>query len=264
MNKKAFLENFRIQKALNGYSPKINYGDKLQMFNCLHKVIAMEPKGYTILEDEKNNRFSVPSQKLMLMMKKGLVKNYGSIVIEKAQISGPSRKIGVTPKAINASYAKPGAGGDGKPGPKGEPVGTMKQGGDGEWYKKVSMAPAQWIHVGKGSSHAAPGAEASHPLNNKEDQKKFLQIRELIKTNTHEADHKKLETMAMSWADQLAKYKNKMAYHNTSEVDSKGSKLPPNIPAHAMEEIHKEHDKAVELKTKLIEAIQASKKKKDE
>lgn len=262
MSKKNFVENFKIQKALGDFRTRISYGDKIHMFNCLYKVVRFDEKGYTMLEDEKRSRFALPSNKLMLMMKKGLATNHGLIDLSKAQISGPSRKVGVTPRAVESAYSGAGEG-SGKPGPQGEPVGTTKQGADGQWYKKVSSAPAQWVHVGKGTAHSTPGAEELHPLSHPEDQKKFMQIREIIKNHAHSEDHQVLDEKAMAWAKQMHKYKTKLAYHNAGDVDSKtGKKLPKTgIPDSTMKEIYAEHDKAISLKKELINAIRRSKEK---
>lgn len=263
MSKKAFLEKFKLKKAVGDFKPSLNYGDKLHLFNCLYKVVSMNEDGYTYLEDEKKSRIAISSDKLKLLMMKGMARNYGAINLEKAQIGGASRKIGVMPKAVNASMKQTGSG---KPGPQGEPVGTTRQGADGEWYKKVSMAPAQWIHVGRGTSHVTPGSEASHPLTHKEDQEKFLKLRSTIRENAHPDDHHKLETMAMDWANQLYTYKNKLAYHNAGEVDEKsGTKLPRmGITPSNMDEVYKDHNKAIDLKKKLIDAIKESKLRKKE
>lgn len=247
MDKKTFLENFKISKALKGFEAKLSYGDKLQMFNCMHKVISFDLNGFTILEDEKKSRFAIPTPKVLLLMKSGLAKNYGAIVLT---------------KSVNAPASRGTSSGDGKPGPKGEPVGTMKQGGDGEWYKKISMAPSQWVHVGKGTAHVAPGSDAMHPLTNKEDQKKFLAIRELIRSNTPSSEHNKLEQKAMAWANALHQYKNKFSYHTSGEVDAKGNKLPNNMPQHALDDVYRAHDRVLNAKKALFSAIKTARQSK--
>lgn len=264
MNNKDFLQKFKIQKALDGYRVKLCYGDKLHMFNSLYKVVKFDDKGYTMLEDDKNGRFALPSDKLMLMMKKGLVKNFGLITLVKAQISGPSRKIGVTPKAANSAYS--GGGGSGKPGPQGEPVGTTKQGSDGEWYKKTQDHPSKWVHVGKGTSHVSPGSEAQHPLADADTHQKFSEIRSAIKQHAHPEDHDKLIKLAESYVEEQSKYKNKLAYHNSGDVDEKtGSKLPKTgVPQSAMNDAYAHHDKAIEIKKKLLDLVKESRAKLNE
>lgn len=262
MSNKDFLEKFKIKKALDGFRVQLNYGDKLHMFNCLYKVVKFDDKGYTMLEDDRNSRFALPSDKLMLMMKKGLIKNFGLLNLNKAQqISGPSRKIGVTPKAVNQAYSGKGEG-SGKPGPQGEPVGTTKQGADGEWYKKVQDHPSMWVHVGKGTSHVSPGSEASNPLADADTQHKFSQIRAAIKQHAHPEDHDKLIKLAENFVEEQSKFKNKLASHNAGDIDQKGNKLPKTgVARSAMQDAYAHQDKAIEIKKKLIDLIKESRKK---
>ena len=258
---KEFLENYKLKKAVGDFKPSLNYGDKLNMFSCMYKVVSHKDEGYTILEDEKNSRVAIPSSKLALLMKTGLVKNYGMLNLAKGfvNIGGSSAKVGVTPRSVNASLAEtPNPGGRG---PKGEPVGTVKTGSDGQSYKKVSDHPSKWVHVGKGTSHAAPGAQEDNPLSHEEDQKKFLQIRSVITSKTPAAEHEKLTKLAMDWVSQLHKFKNLKSMHNAGDVDQKGNKLPKSgITANAFKNVMDEKDKADRMKKQLIDAIVAARK----
>lgn len=263
---KDFLADFKLQKALDGYKGKFALGDKLHMFNCMYKVINSQDTGYTMLEDEKNSRFAIPTPQLHLLMKKGTCKNYGAINLEKALSgNGPHYRSGPPKYPANSPSggAKP-SGGTGTPGLKGEPVGTVHTGNDGEQYKKIADNPSQWVHIGKGTMHSDPGSQPHDDLVHPEDQAKLANVRTTLLSRTKPACHEKLKSLIMDWVESLQKHKALQAAHNTNDVDSKGKKLPrTGVARSTIENVAAHKDKAERIKKQIIDLAHENRIKKD-
>ena len=243
---KQFIENFRLQKALDGYKASLALTDKLHMFNSLYKVIKSQDEGYTILEDEKNTRFAIPTPKLYLLMKKGICKNYGAINLEKGFLTRPPS---YKPNAPGAAAAPSGEG----PGRKGEPVGTVKVNSKGEQMKKVSDNPSKWVHVANGTMHTHPDSDPHEDLVHPEDQKALSDLRSGLLSKTKPEVHEKLNSLMMDWVGALQKHRNLLTAHNTNDVDDKGRKLPrTGIPRSTIEQVNSHKDKADRIKKQMI------------
>jgi len=259
-NPKLFALNKALAKSLDRYKPKLNYGERLEMFNNVYKVLSSQDDGYTFVEDEKNSKLAYPTNKLRLMMKAGVCKNLGTLNMAKAQISGPSAKVGVTHAATNAAYAKQGAGASAKP--RGQPVGTVKTGQDGQQYKKTQMSPAVWVRVSEGTTHAEPGGEEQNPRQSPKLQAKFDKLMTGVESKVHPQDRQKIHSMAEDWLKEKSKFYHMQAAHNAGEVDDKGQRLPrTGIPSSTSSKIFAQGDKARDMFHKLIEAVKTSHKK---
>ncbi len=261
MKSKEFIDNFKIEKALGDYSQPLAYADKLSMNNCVYKVLKSD-KQYTLLQDDKNLKFAIPTNKLQLMLKKGYAQNLGVLNFVKAfkrQLSGPSAKVGVSPSALKqAAVAKTPS----SAGTRGEPVGTVHTGADGHQYKKVSANPAKWVHVGEGTSHDKPGEEAHHALSNPKDMDMFHNMLGSIHAKTHPEDHDKLKKLAMEWVEATHKFKNMRAAHSAQEIDDKGKPMQrTGLASSTMNNVFAQQDRALEKRKKLRDAIVASAKK---
>ena len=265
-NPKVFAKNQILEKALGGFRPMFKYGERLQMYNNLYKVLSCQDKGYTILEDEKNSKLAFPTNKLRLLMKKNICQSVGTIVLKSelsaqslskaTQIGGPSRKIGVTPKATNEAYAKQG----GSAQPRGEPVGTVKVGKDGDTYKKTSANPAVWVRVSTGTVHHEAGGEEQDPMSvSHSSRQQFHSMMSKISSKVHPEDREKVQSKAEEWVKENSKFKHMQAAHNVNEVDEKGQKFPKiGLPASTMNNVFAQGDKARRVRQQLIDLIKDS------
>lgn len=270
------VKNQILEKVLDGYRPTFRYGERLQMYNNLYKVVGFQDKGFTILEDEKNGKIAFPTNKLRMLMKNGTCGSLGvvntlslsqaSAPIEKAvNIGGPSNKVGVTSRAANAAYAKPsGSGAGGSAGqPRGEPVGTVRNGSDGDTYKKISANPSVWVRVKTGSVHHEAGGEEQDPMSiSHEARQQFHGMMSKIESKVHPQDREKIHQKAQEWVKENAKFKHMQAAHNVNEVDDKGAKMPKKgLPSATMSGVFSQGDKARKVRQELIEMVKESHRK---
>lgn len=267
---KVFALNQALEKSLAGYRPTLRYGERIQMYNHLYKVVAFQDKGYTFLEDEKNAKLAFPTNKLRMLMKKGICISVGSVnaivslpvdapdVAKAVRLSGPSAKVGVTPKAINAAYGKKPSAGTGQP--RGEPVGTVKNGADGDTYKKTSANPSVWVRVSTGTVHHEAGGDEQDPMSvSPEARQQFQSMMSKIDPKVHPEDRPKIQKKAEEWMKENAKFKHMTAAHNTNEVDQKGQPLPKTgIPAATMTKVYAQGDKARQARQELIDLVKES------
>lgn len=265
-NAKAFAKNQILEKALGGYRPDFRYGERLEMYNHIYKILNSQDKGYTMLEDEKNSKIAYPTNKLRLLMKNNLCRSLGVIntitssqpesSVQKAvQIGGPSGKVGVTPKATNAAMSKTPSNQ-----PQGEPVGTVKNGKDGDTYKKTSSNPAVWVRVSTGTVHHEPGGDEQDPRSvSHEARQQFQQMMSKIESKVQPGDRSKIQGKAEEWVKENAKFKHMQAAHNINEVDERGSKLPKTgLPESTMNKVHSQGDKARKIRQELIDMVKES------
>lgn len=254
-----FAKNQIMAKSLGAYKPMLSHGDKLHMYNNVYKVLQCQDNGWTMLEDEKNLKLALPTNKIRMLMKKNLCRSLGAVnqEVSKAQLSGPSAKVGVTPKATNRAYADSS---HGTPQAKGQPVGTVKVGGDGETYKKISADPAVWVKVATGSQHSDAGGDEQSPMSTShETREEFQSMMSKIDSKVHPQDRKKIQDKAQEWLTETAKFKNMQAAHNTNEVDEKGAKLPKTgLSSSAMSKVFSQGDKARKVRQELIDMIKES------
>lgn len=267
---KVFALNQMLEKSLGGYRPTLRYGERIQMYNHLYKVLNFQDKGYTILEDEKQSKLAFPTNKLRLLMKKGICISVGSVnaiasptsevmdVAKAVQLRGAGPKVGVSHKATNAAYAKQPSGGSNQQ--RGEPVGTVKNGADGETYKKTQANPSVWVRVASGSVHHEPGGEEQDPMSvSPETQQQFHSMMAKIDSKVHPDDRAKIQKKAEEWVKENAKFKHMTAAHNTNEVDQKGQSLPKTgIASSTMSKVHGQGDKARQVRQELIDMIKES------
>jgi hypothetical protein len=261
-NPKDFLENFKLKKAIGNYKASLNYGDKLSAFNCLYKIVSSSESGYTILEDEKNSRVAIPTLKLSYLMKKGVITNLGAVNFAKA-IPTASRPAGVSPKPQKGVINDK---------PRGEPVGTRRQGSDGHWYMKVQEQPSKWIHVGEGTPgsgqgtvHDSPNAPAKDLMDNihPKDHEHYEKMRSRITAEAHPDDHENLLKVADTWIKHIIIGKNlKTAHHMSIDPDTGKPLKSSGISGSAVQALNVHHDKGEQIKKKLINAIVASRMKK--
>jgi hypothetical protein len=259
---KVFALNQKLEKALEGFKPALNYGERLEMFNHVYKVISCQDKGYTIVEDERKSRIAYPTNSIRMMLKKGTCKNLGCLNIEKAQISGPGSKVGVTRAAANAAYSKqPGKSSSGQL--KGQPVGTVTSGKDGAQYKKIQANPAIWVRVGEGTVHHEPGAEAHDPRQTSPKlQSEFQRVITHVESKVHPDDRAKIHKMAEDWLHEKAKFYHMQHAHNTQEVDESGKPAQrTGVARSTMDKVFTQGDKARKMFHDLIEAVKKSHKK---
>lgn len=268
-NPKVFALNQSLEKSLGGYRPHLRYGERIQMYNHLYKVLSFQDKGYTILEDEKNSKLAFPTNKLRMLMKKGVCISVGSVNalvappspiaqdVTKAQISGPGSKVGVSHKATNAAYAKQPTGSNQ---PRGEPVGTVKNGADGDTYKKTSANPSVWVRVSTGTVHHEAGGEEQDPMSvSHESRQQFQSMMSKIDSKVHPDDREKVQKKAEEWVKENAKFKHMQAAHNTNEVDHKGQSLPKTgIASSTMDKVYAQGDKARKVRQELIDMVKDS------
>lgn len=270
---KVFVQNQLLEKALAGYKPDFRYGERLQMFNHVYKVIAFQDAGYTFLQDEKNTPIAYPTNKLRMLMKKNFCRSLGmlntvsaadggvsAIDVSKAQISGPGSKVGVTPKAANAAQAKTPSTPVRDQHDRGQPVGTVKNGKDGDAYKKISSNPAVWVRMSTGSVHHEAGGEEQDPMSvSHETRAQFQRMMSGIDSKVHPDDRAKVQKKAQEWVQENAKFKHMQAGHNTNEVDHKGQSMPKTgIPSSTMANVHAQGDKARKVRQELIDMVKES------
>jgi len=270
---KIFVQNQILEKALDGYRPDFRWGERLQMYNHIYKVVAFQDNGYTFLEDEKNTKFAYPTNKLRLLMKKNICRSLGmlntvsaadggesAIDVSKAQISGPGSKVGVTPKAVNATYAKNPSGPVRDQHDRGQPVGTVKNGKDGDTYKKISSNPAVWVRVSTGSVHHDPHGDEQDPMSvSHEARQQFQRMMSGIESKVHPEDREKVQKKAEEWVKENAKFKHMQTAHNTNEVDQKGRPLPKQgIQSSTMSNVYAQGDKARKVRQELIDMVKES------
>lgn len=270
---KLFAQNQALEKSLDGFRPSFRYGERLQMYNNVYKVIHFQDKGYTFLEDEKNSKVAYPTNKLRMMMKKNMCRSLGCVntvssnepqaEVQKAvRISGPSAKVGVSHKAANAAYAKQPSNSSMDQN-RGEPVGTVKNGKDGDTYKKISANPAVWVRVSTGSVHHEAGGEEQHPMSvSHEARQQFQHMMSNIESKVHPQDREKIKNKAEDWVKENAKFKHMQAAHNVNEVDEKGNKLPKaGLPSSTLDKVYAQGDKARKVRQELIDMVKESHKK---
>jgi hypothetical protein len=258
---KVFALNQRLEKSLNGFKPMLSHGERLEMFNHVYKVISCHDKGYTIVEDERKSRIAYPTNQLRLMIKKGSCKCLGVLNIEKAQISGPGPKVGVTRAAANAAYAKQPKSPSSQT--RGQPVGTVTSGRDGQQYKKIQANPAVWVKVSEGTVHDDPHGDAKDPRAvSMELRSKFERTMMDIEQKVHKDDREKISKMAESWLQEKAKFYHMQRAHNTKEVDESGKpSARTGVPTSTMDKVFSQGDKARKMFHDLIEAVKTSHKK---
>lgn len=266
---KIFVKNQILEKSLDGYRPTFRYGERLQMYNNIYKVLHSQDKGYTLLEDEKNSKLAFPTNKLRVLMKKEICRSLGIIntltsmepdaQVTKAQISGPGSKVGVTKQAANTAYSKQLSSG-GSMDQRGEPVGTVKNGKDGDTYKKISANPSVWVRVSTGSVHHDPHGEEQDPMSvSHESRQQFHSMMSKIDSKVHPEDREKIQKKAQEWIKEHAKFKNMQHAHNVNEVDHKGRPMPKTgIPSSTMSNVYAQGDKARKVRQELIDMIKDS------
>lgn len=260
MKTKQFLEKFKIQKALGDYKKSLSFGDKLTMYNCSYKVLKSDEQ-YTLLEDEKNIKMAIPTDKLQLLMKTGQAQNSGLVNFIKSFKDNLNK--GATP-----GMSKPSSGATqpaSNPNQHGQPIGTVSRGADGEMYKKVSSNPAKWVHVTEGSSHTNPGEKADDHMAHPENQKAFIQIRNKVMSNTHPEDHPKLEKLLKDYMAQKAKIKNLRDAHNVGEVGKDGKPISAKQTTRSfhVSRFAAMEERADGLKRRFLDAVKASKARPD-
>lgn len=274
---KLFIQNQILEKALGSYRPSFRYGERLQMYNHVYKVITFQDKGYTFLEDEKNSKIAYPTNKLRMLMKQNLCRSLGvvntlmtdsveeGVDVKKAQqISGAGSKVGVTPKAINETYSKQSGASPKAPGqPRGEAVGTVKQGADGQTYKKTSASPAVWVRVASGTVHHEAGGPEHDPMSvSQEVRDKFHKMSSHLDQIVSPEDRPKIQKKMEEWFQENSKFKHMQAAHNTQEVDSSGKKQPRQaIAPGVMRGVHAQGDKARRVRQELLVMVKESHKK---
>lgn len=273
---KTFVRNHLLKKALNGYCPNFRYGERLQMYKNIYKVLHSQDKGFTLLEDEKNSKIAFPTNKLRMLMKRNLCSNLGMLntiscddaqpaiqpdVAKATRLSGPSAKVGVSPKAVNAAYAKQSSSSSIKQ--RGEPVGTVRNGADGDTYKKISANPSVWVRVSTGTVHHDAGGEEQHPLSvSQQSQQTFHSMMSKIDPKVHPEDRERIQKKVEEWIKENAKVKHMQAAHNTNEVDHTGQSLPKTgIPEATMNRVSTQSDKARKVRQELIDMIKESHRK---
>lgn len=241
---KDFIQDFKLTKALGNYDAAVYYGDKLHMFNCVYKVASFDKKGYTVLEDEKNSKFAIPSKKLLLLMKKGLVYN-----------SGP----------VNFSKSMPGGNPQGptKGQPKGEPVGTVKQGKDGQWYQKISSAPSKWAHVKHGTTHPAPGEDKHHAFHDPKVMAEFSKILiEAEKKGIHPEDKETAKKKLMELYEEKHKLLNLRHTLTMKDMDEKGEQANvPGLSSQKADNLMEQHDKFIKKFKEVKNFLSSSREK---
>lgn len=260
---KEFLDNFKLEKALNGYECHLNYGDKVHMFNNFYKVVSFNKSGYTMMEDNKDQRFAIPSKKLMLLMKKNLAKNYGSIVVQKAEAptSGSPKIGGSSPQAGKGTSGAAPTTGSGQQ--RGQPVGTTKQAKDGQWYKKISANPSVWAHVQNGNAKKdSPDGEDVHHLHDPKDVETHHKMLNVIEQKTSPSDHKELKDKLDEFIKQRAKFKNMQAVHSVGDVDDDTGKRYKQAPkVDVVERVNREGEKARKMFQGILDLVKESHKK---
>ena len=264
MKVKTFLDNFKLEKALGDYDCHLNYGDKIHMFNNFYKVASFNKSGYTMLEDDKNQKFAIPSKKLMLMMKNELAKNYGAINIQKSE--APTGKlVGNTgkPKQGSTGASKDGGSTSSSSQQRGAPVGTTKQGKDGQWYKKTSANPSIWVHVHNGNSKKdSPDGEDVHHLHDPKDVEIQHKMLNTIESGTHPSDHKELKEKLDKFIEQRAKFKNMQSVHSVGDVDeTTGKKYKQAAPSATVNKVNAEGEKARKMFKEIVDLVKESHKK---
>lgn len=270
-NIKVFAKNKALEKSLGDFRPTFRYGEKLQMYNNIYKVLHFQDNGYTILEDEKNSKLAFPTNKLRSLMKKNLCQSLGAVNVVKSeepksdltkatQLSGPSRKFGVTHASTNAAYAKQPKGATADPNQRGEPVGTVRPGKDGDNYKKISANPSVWVRISSGTVHHEAGGEEQDPMSvSHETRQQFHSMMSKVDSKVHPQDREKIHSKAQDWIKENAKFKHMQNAHNVNEVDSKGNKLPKTgIPSSTLNTVNAQGDKARKVRQELIDMIKDS------
>jgi len=233
MNKKDFIKNRLLKKTMEqGFA--LCYGDKISMFKCSYKVASFNSSGYTILEDEKNNKIALPSEKLKSFLEKGIATSSGPINLYKAlSTTGKTRT------------------------PGGEPIGTIHTGAKGQ-YKKVSMNPPMWVHVHEGSAHRSPDSEEDHPLSHPEDEKAFSAISAKITTHAHPEDQEKLKKLVTDYIATKKKFKSLQSAHNTAETGPKGEKISVGISSGTVNKLNQIREEAHKKHAELLTAMKES------
>lgn len=267
---KVFAKNQVLEKALGSYRPTFRYGERLQMYNHVYKVLTFQDKGYTFLEDEKNSKIAYPTNKLRMLMKNNHCRSLGVIntltsmepqqsQVSKAQISGPGSKVGVTPRTANAAHANsPSSSSSGQG--RGEPVGTVRNGKDGDTYKKTSANPSVWVRVASGTVHHDAGGDEQDPMSvSHEARQQFQKMMAHVESKVHPEDRQKVQKKAEEWVKENAKFKHLQAAHNTNEVDQSGKPLPKQgIPTSTMNNVYAQGDKARKIRQELIDMVKES------
>lgn len=182
-----------------------------------------------------------------------------AVDVSKAQIGGPSAKIGVTPKASNAAYAKNPSTSGGNP-DRGQPVGTVKNGKEGDTYKKISSNPAVWVRVSTGTVHHDAGGEEQDPMSvSHEARQQFQKMMSNVESKIHPGDREKVQKKAEEWVKENAKFKHMQVAHNTNEVDQNGKPIPKQgIPSSTMNNVYAQGDKARRVRQELIDMVKQS------
>jgi len=248
----------------------MKFGDKLRVYNNVYKICASNEQ-YTILQDDKNIKFALPTAKIADLIKKGIINNEGAVSFMKAlkvgsQLSESSQRVGVTPKTVNQGMAKlPKT--DGNEQNKGVPVGTIRQGADGQEYKKISANPSIWVHVTSGTAHHGPGEEEIggvspfHP-NSTENMKIYHKAVNKVVLNTHPDDHEKLKKMIKDYIETRVKLKNLSQVYSTPHLDSSGKQQQRKIDQKTFNQVKKVRDDAHTALEKLSLAVKESRLKK--
>lgn len=245
-NSKKFIEELRLAKAKMAQRAPLIYGEKVNMFGNSYKVCKCDENGYTILEDDKNYKFAIPTQKLAKLLKKGLAHNAGAVNFVKSFKDGLKK----------AQQAK-------LEGFKGAPVGTVSQGAGGEVYKKVSMQPAKWVHLRHGTTHDHPEAESGGHFEHGADQQAYIKLRSKFKLNTDPKDHPEIEKKLDEWVKQKYKIKNLKDAYNSPELDEKGNKISAkkNLTQAQFRRMGLEQEKADLMHKRLLELVKESYKR---
>lgn len=234
-NQRDFVKN--ILNKSRAMDAGLSYGDKLMMFSCVYKVISSQDKGYTILEDERNNKVAFVTDRLKDLMKKGIASSVGPVNLFKAQPSGKPRT------------------------PGGEPIGTIHQGAKGS-YKKVSMNPPMWVHVTEGTHHSSPDKEKEHPLSHPEDEKAYNAISAKITSHAHPEDHEKLKKLVLDYIESKKKFQALRTASSGTEANKKGEKVGFGVASGTVNRINNIRDEVHKKHMGLLTALKESRAKK--
>lgn len=200
---KDIIKNFKISKSLGDYRAVIEKGDKLTMFDNTYVVVSPSDASFIILEDENKMKFSLPANRVDLLLQKGIIKKQRSF-LSKA-IAPKGGKVVGTPKSTLRTDAYP--------------VGTVRPDPKGGMRKKIAMHPSVWVHVAHGTTHPSHSSEEEHhPITHEHDVKEYNMILSNIHSHAHPEDHEQLKGLWLDYKKAQQTYDSLKTVLNTPDL----------------------------------------------
>lgn len=173
-----FVKEFLLNKSVKNFPYEPDKGDLLSMFDNLYEVISTRGGKQTLLKDNKNLTFAIPTNKLKLLLK-----------------NEHARRMY---KSTNGEQVSTVA-----------PLYTVHNN-----RMKVQMDPPKWVDVNEGRSYDAADSEHSHhDLHHEADLANAEKFHRTIATRAHQDDHDKLRKLVTKFIGSQRSFRNLRDVH---------------------------------------------------